>query len=146
MKLYVDLESLQLIEGPGFRNPVTALRFKRGDAAQLEVTFLEGGTMVATIGDPDLLELRFGVKPRNRYDIGYLVQSDAWSLPAPDAEALNDGEFALGASGYGIRGGTTGSITDGLTEAITAPANTTTPVGWLEIRINGTLFKIPLFQ
>jgi hypothetical protein len=63
-----------------------------------------------------------------------------------NATALKDGEFALGASGTGIRGGTTGSIPDGLTEAITAPANTTTPVGWLEIRVNGTLFKTPLFQ
>ena len=43
MKLYVDLESLQLIEGPGFRNPITSLRFKRGDAALLEVEFLNGG-------------------------------------------------------------------------------------------------------
>jgi hypothetical protein len=33
VKLHVDLETLQLIEGPGFRNPVTSLRFKRGDAA-----------------------------------------------------------------------------------------------------------------
>jgi hypothetical protein len=44
VKLHVDLETLQLIEGPGFRNPVTSLRFKRGDAALLEVSFLDGGT------------------------------------------------------------------------------------------------------
>ena len=43
VKLHVDLETLQLIEGPGFRNPVTSLRFKRGDAARLEVSFLDGG-------------------------------------------------------------------------------------------------------
>jgi hypothetical protein len=42
VKLYVDLETLQLIEGPGFRNPVSSLRFKRGDAAQIEVMFLAG--------------------------------------------------------------------------------------------------------
>ena len=88
MKLYVDLESLQLIEGPGFRNPVTSLRFKRGDAAKLEVTFLDDGTTAVSIGDPALLELRFGVKPRNRYDIGYLVQSDAWTMPTLNAENL----------------------------------------------------------
>ena len=86
MKLYVDLESLQLIEGPGFRNPVTSLRFKRGDAAKLEVTFLDDGTTAVSIGDPALLEMRFGVKPRNRYDIGYLVQSDAWTMPTLNAE------------------------------------------------------------
>jgi hypothetical protein len=87
VKLYVDLETLQLIEGPGFRNPVTSLRFKRGDAAKLEVTFLDGGSTAVSIGAPTLLEIRFGVKPRNRYDIGYLVQSDAWTMPAIDAES-----------------------------------------------------------
>jgi len=87
VKLHVDLESLQLIEGPGFRNPVTSLRFKRGDAALLEVVFLEGGTTVVPIGDPRTLEIQFGIKPRNRYDIGYLVHDSVWTMPAIDAES-----------------------------------------------------------
>jgi hypothetical protein len=87
VKLYVDLETLQLIEGPGFRNPVTSLRFKRGDAAQLEVTFLEGGTTAASIGNPLALEIQFGIKPRSRYDIGYLVHDSVWTMPAVDAES-----------------------------------------------------------
>lgn len=70
MSLYVDLETLQLIEGPGFCNPVTSLRFKRGDAARLGVTFLANGTTPAHSGDPDPLELQFGIKPRGRYDVG----------------------------------------------------------------------------
>ena len=87
MKLHVDLETLQLIEGPGFRNPVTSLRFKRGDAARLEVTFLDGGTTPVAIGDSGTLEIQFGIKPRNRYDVGYLVHSADWTMPAPDAES-----------------------------------------------------------
>lgn len=87
MKLHVDLETLQLIEGPGFRNPITSLRFKRGDAAQLEVTFLEGGSTAASIGNPLALEIQFGIKPRSRYDIGYLVHDAVWTMPAIDAEA-----------------------------------------------------------
>ena len=87
MKLHVDLESLQLIEGPGFRNPVTALRFKRGDSARLEVSFLDGGSTPVAIGNPDTLEIQFGIKPRNRYDVGYLVHSADWTMPAPDAES-----------------------------------------------------------
>ena len=87
MKLYVDFETLQLIEGPGFRNPVTSLRFKRGDAARLEVAFLQNGTTPVAIGDPGTLEIRFGVKPRNRYDIGYLVHDAAWTMPAEEAES-----------------------------------------------------------
>jgi hypothetical protein len=81
VKLYVDLETLQLIEGPGFRNPVSSLRFKRGDAAQIEVMFLAGGITPVAIGDPISLEIQFGIKPRNRYDIGYLVHSASWIMP-----------------------------------------------------------------
>jgi hypothetical protein len=86
VKLHVDLETLQLIEGPGFRNPITSLRFKRGDAAQLEVAFLDGGSTAAHIGNPLALEIQFGIKPRSRYDIGYLVHDSVWTMPAVDAE------------------------------------------------------------
>jgi lysophospholipase L1-like esterase len=85
VKLYVDLETLQLIEGPGFRNPVTSLRFKRGDGAKLEVVFLENGTTPVEIGNPLTLGLQFGVKPRNRFDSGYLVFTDDWTLPVAGA-------------------------------------------------------------
>ena len=86
VKLYVDLETLQLIEGPGFRNPVTSISFKRGDAARLEVSFLDGGSTAVSIGNPATLEIRFGIKPRNRYDVGYLVHDAVWTMPAVDAE------------------------------------------------------------
>ncbi len=86
MKLYVDLETLQLIEGPGFRNPVSSLRFKRGDAARLEVVFLQDATTPTSIGDPASLELQFGIKPRGRYDVDYLVHESVWTLPAPGAQ------------------------------------------------------------
>ena len=85
MKLNVDLETLQLIEGAGFRTPVTSLRFKRGDAARLEVSFLHGGTTPVTIGNPATLEIRFGVKPRNRFEANYLVFSNDWTMPEPGA-------------------------------------------------------------
>lgn len=82
MKLHVDLETFQLIEGPGFRSPVTALRFKRGDAARLEVVFLRNGTTAEAIGDPSQLEMRFGVKPRGRYDVDHLVHTSNWVMPS----------------------------------------------------------------
>ncbi len=86
MKLHVDLGTLHLIEGPGFRNPVAPLRFKRGDAAKVEVVFLRDGTTPEAVGDPARLELRFGLKPRNRYDAGYLVHADDWTKPAQGAQ------------------------------------------------------------
>lgn len=82
MRLYVDLETLELIEGPGFRNPITSLRFKRGDAALLEVSFLDGGVTPTSIGDPQALAIQFGIKPRNRFDVGYLVHHSDWTMPA----------------------------------------------------------------
>ena len=88
MKVFVDLDSLQLIEGAGFRTPAGPLRFKRGDAVRMEVVFLAGGTTPASIGDPATLELRFGVKPRNRYDMGYLVHGTDWIIPVEDTEDL----------------------------------------------------------
>ena len=86
MKLFVDLETLELIEGPGFRNPVSTLRFKRGDGARLEVMFLRNGSTPQVLGDPAGLSLQFGVKPRGRYDLGYLAQSSDWTLPAANAD------------------------------------------------------------
>jgi len=81
VKLYVDLDTLALIEGPGFRNPAPPLRFKRGDAARLELVFLAGGSTPVTIGDAELLQIQFGVKLLNRYDTGHVVQSSQWIKP-----------------------------------------------------------------
>ncbi len=88
MKLYVDLETLQLIEAPGFRSPVTSLRFKRGDAATLEVAFLSSAASVySLIGDRATLAMQFGIKAAADYAGGYLVHETAWTMPAEDAVA-----------------------------------------------------------
>ncbi len=86
MKLYVDLETLQLIEAPGFRTPATSLRFKRGDAATLEVAFLtNSATVYSFIGDEETLAMEFGVKVNAGYAGGYLVHETDWTMPAPEA-------------------------------------------------------------
>jgi hypothetical protein len=82
VNIHVDLETLQLIQGPGQRSAVAALRFKRGDAARLQVVFLENGLTPATIGNPNALEIQIGIKPRNQFDRSYLTQSVAWSMPS----------------------------------------------------------------
>jgi hypothetical protein len=82
VKLHVDLETLQLIQGPGQRSAVSSLRFKRGDAARLQVVFLENGITPATIGDPGTLEIQIGIKPRNQFDRSYLAHSADWSMPS----------------------------------------------------------------
>lgn len=82
VNLHVDLETLQLIQGPGQRSAVAALRFKRGDAARLRVVFLESGVTPITIGDPDELEIQIGIKPRNQFDHSYLAHCVDWSMPS----------------------------------------------------------------
>lgn len=82
VKLHVDLETLQLIQGPGQRSAVPSLRFKRGDSAKLQVVFLENGITPATIGDPGTLEIQIGIKPRNQFDRSYLAHSTDWSMPS----------------------------------------------------------------
>jgi len=87
VKLHVDLETLQLIQGPGQRSAVTSLRFKRGDAARLQVVFLENGVTPATIGDPNVLEIEFGIKPRNQFSRSYLAHGSAWTMPSEGDDA-----------------------------------------------------------
>jgi hypothetical protein len=82
VKLHVDLETLQLIQGPGQRSAVSSLRFKRGDTARLRVVFLENGITPVTIGDPGILEIQIGIKPRNQFDRSYLAHSANWSMPS----------------------------------------------------------------
>ena len=82
MKLHVDLDTLQLIQGPGQRSAVSSLRFKRGDFASLRVAFLAGGITPVTIGNPGTLEIQIGFKPRNQFGRPYLAHSADWSMPS----------------------------------------------------------------
>ena len=82
VNLHVDLETLQLIQGPGQRSAVSSLRFKRGDTAKLQVVFLENGITPVTIGNPGALEIQIGIKPRNQFDRSYLAHSADWSMPS----------------------------------------------------------------
>lgn len=82
VNLHVDLETLQLIQGPGQRSAVSSLRFKRGDTARLNVVFLENGVTPVTIGDPGALEIQIGIKPRNQFDRSYLAHSTEWLMPS----------------------------------------------------------------
>jgi hypothetical protein len=90
VKLHVDLETLRLIEGPGFRNPVQSIRIKRGDAAQFQVQFLTGGSTPTQIGGPDVLSIGFGVKLPGGFSGEYLVYSVDWTFPSVDPETTDN--------------------------------------------------------
>lgn len=73
MRLYIDLDFLQLVEAPGFRNPVTSIRLKRGDGAQLELQFCQGGTVVALAED---VSIKFAAKKKGDYTGPFAIESD----------------------------------------------------------------------
>jgi hypothetical protein len=83
VRIYVDLDSLDLIEAPGFRSPITSLRLKRGDGTQLEVRFCRGGSVVPL---PEGTELKFAAKLRGEYSSDPAIETDRFSfsgLPDP---------------------------------------------------------------
>jgi hypothetical protein len=73
MRLYVDLDILRLVEQPGFRNPVQALRWKRGDGVPIEVYFYRGDT---TVTFPEGAKIRFAAKQRGDFFGSELVSVD----------------------------------------------------------------------
>lgn len=90
MNLYVDLETLRLIEAPGFRNPIQSIRIKRGDGAQLQTLFLLEGKTATQIGDPETLDLKFGVKSADELSGPYLVYAGEWTFPVVDPETTDN--------------------------------------------------------
>lgn len=83
MKLYLDLDTLQMIESPGYRTPAQNIRFKRGDGANVELYFLQSGTTPTLLANHQNLEISLGLKVKNRYDGSYLVLAQDWTLPVP---------------------------------------------------------------
>jgi hypothetical protein len=77
MRIYVDLDSLDLIEAPGFRSPIPSLRLKRGDGTQLEVRFCRGGSVVPL---PEGTELKFAAKLRGDYSSEPAIETDNFSF------------------------------------------------------------------
>ncbi|MES2995904.1 MAG: hypothetical protein V4733_03750 [Verrucomicrobiota bacterium] len=89
MIVCVDLDTLQLIKAPGVRVPISALKFKRGDAARLDVLFLAAGTTPVRIADfSAALALTFGVKAPNDYDGLPVVLESDWTEPTEVATDL----------------------------------------------------------
>lgn len=78
MRHYIDLDSLQLIEAPGIRTPVTQIRAKRGTAPKLQIQFCRSG-------EPELLPegtvIRFGPKPTGEYDGEFVVFTNVFTAP-----------------------------------------------------------------
>jgi hypothetical protein len=79
MRLYVNLDNLQFISAPGVNRVPEAITFKRGDAAVVQVRFLDGG--VTPVRLPEGVALVFVVKAQGDYDGTPLAISDVWTAP-----------------------------------------------------------------
>jgi hypothetical protein len=88
VKLHVDLDTLQLVAGPGQGSPPAPWVVKRGDTRTVDVVFLDAGLTPATIGDPDALEIRLGIKPARAFASDYLAHTAAFTMPQPGAEPV----------------------------------------------------------
>jgi hypothetical protein len=75
MKLYVDLDSFAVIEGPSFRNPLTSIQLKRGDSCQIDVQFARAGVVVEL---DSLASGVLGIKTFGDYDGAFLCLSESW--------------------------------------------------------------------
>jgi len=94
MKLYIDKESNQFITEPTFKTPVNTVSFKRGDAAKVEIVFVESNTALSATNGRNII---FGIKQNGKYDGALVVSTSAYTVsgnsyilrPSFNTESLN---------------------------------------------------------
>jgi hypothetical protein len=78
MRIYIDLDSLDVIEAPSIRQPLERIWAKRGTSKSLQVQFVRSG-------EPELLppgsQIRFGPKAQGEFDGDFIVFTDAFTAP-----------------------------------------------------------------
>lgn len=97
MRIYIDIGTGQIISDFRFNSKVTRLDFKRGDAATLEIAFVEDNAIVPT-ATLALTDLEVGIKEAGKYDGSFLVFSDSFTTdtnyhlisPSFNTTALNE--------------------------------------------------------
>ncbi len=77
MRVYLDLDLLQLIESPTNRAPVTSIAAKRGTSKFLELQTVRDGERDDL---PEGTQIRFGPKEQGKYDGPFIVFCDSWTF------------------------------------------------------------------
>jgi len=93
--LYIDKADGRFIDSPLFKSPVETVSFKRGDAASVRVSFVNG-FVVEPLADG--AEIVFGIKESGKYDGEFLVSADTYEedgdsytlAPSFNTAALDD--------------------------------------------------------
>jgi hypothetical protein len=92
MRCYFDLDLGMLVQAPGYARPLTAMMFKRGDAATLEVSFHRRSAALEELGG--VAEMIFVVKDGAANGAPALMLADAWTLNAGIYSAALAADFA----------------------------------------------------
>lgn len=90
MNLFFDLDSSQLVTGPGTRAPLSTLNLKRGDNMIVRVQFLQGAQPVELAAEATG---KLGIKANGDYDGDYLASAPSWTKTGTGAHAIYS--FAL---------------------------------------------------
>ena len=77
MKVYVDLDSLQLVGSASNLNPVAGINLRRGDNTNVDVYFTQGGSVVS-LGTG--ATVRFAAKEDGKYDAPLILSGSTGSV------------------------------------------------------------------
>lgn len=85
MRVFYDLDTDQLTEQPGYRQPITKLSFKRTLLATLEVQFVRNSIVTEL---PSGATGIFGIKEVGKYDADYAVAALSWIKSGADTSTV----------------------------------------------------------
>ena len=77
MRVYFDIDSNTLVNDPTYRSPTPSLAFKRGDYAEIQLTFVSNSTALSAVSGMDV---RFGVKAEGNYEGTFVTSASATSF------------------------------------------------------------------
>ena len=77
MKVYVDLDALQLVGSSSNLNPVTGINLRRGDNTNVDVYFVQAGSVVS-LGTG--ATVRFAAKEDGKYDAPLILSGSTGSV------------------------------------------------------------------
>ena len=78
MRIFIDLDTGNIIQGPTIYNTITSLSFKRGPVIPIAVSFVKDGVVVELDPSGTAATGVFGVKQVGEYESAYVISSSTW--------------------------------------------------------------------
>ena len=77
MQLFIDTINNTFINDALFRSPLNEVSFKRGDSANVQIAFVNDGTIVSMLSSR---LITFGIKEAGKYDANFLVTASDYTI------------------------------------------------------------------